>query len=769
MAPSRYRRRMGKVAVLFAPLGVSRDFIDYPYFADLGAIGATALVGSRHEVELVDAFALPDSGLHATDGGVLLGCPLASFLERLPDADLYLLAYTPFHRPPGRDPILGELLTELRRRAPSTPVLLADLHQTGQHFVDAPSDAILRAYPEVDLLLRYEAENELLALVDELVEKGRPKSASARDGSEVEDLDSLPLPAWDRIDVPAYFRFHERVVATLGRPKWAFPITGSSLPLLSSRGCPFRCAHCSSNPGLLPGAPKRQRRFSAAHLGRHLDLLKSLGARRVHFLDELANVNERHFDAVLELCAARDLGFEIPNGLRADYVLDKHLAQMRSRLTTLSVSAESGVPRVVSEVVGKELDLGTITSVAARAQEHGVSLLVHYMIGLPGETRAEMNETLGFALDLFQRFQAEPSMQFATPLPGTRLARMTLATGRSLPIVDDWGPRFQKLPSVLGEAASADDLSAMRATFEQKLAALREPRIAVLAPSYQCNNRCDFCVTGTRAQIHDRGVHARMQEARERGTKWLELDGGEPTLHPELFQLIESARNLGFERVTLATNARRAAYPEYAKGLARAGLTHVRAGIQGGTAAIHDRDVGAPGAFEQTVSGIRNLLAAGLELEASVTLTRNNYPYLDSLVTLVSSLGVAALEIAFMTPFGPRTLDHAPETNDAVRVLRDGLSRWKSLIRTRISNLPWCFLPEHGELISADRLALGDHVVFRSSEGVAVFEHLASQREHRSECHGCVRRSFCAGFWKREPRPGPRWLLGDQPASAVIQ
>jgi hypothetical protein len=135
----------------------------------------------------------------------------------------------------------------------------------------------------------------------------------------------------------------------------------------------------------------------------------------------------------------------------------------------------------------------------------------------------------------------------------------------------------------------------------------------------------------------------------------------------------------------------------------------------------------------------------------------------------LSSLGVGALELAFMTPFGPRTLDHAPETNDAVKILREGLERWKSLLRPRISNLPWCFLPEHGSLISPDRLALGDHVAFRSSEGVSLFEHLASDREHRAECEGCIRRSFCAGFWKSTPRPEPNWLLANGSVSAGIQ
>jgi hypothetical protein len=48
------------------------------------------------------------------------------------------------------------------------------------------------------------------------------------------------------------------------------------------------------------------------------------------------------------------------------------------------------------------------------------------MIGLPGETGAEINETLAFALRLWDEYRAYPAVQFATPLPGTALAGVVL-------------------------------------------------------------------------------------------------------------------------------------------------------------------------------------------------------------------------------------------------------------------------------------------------------------------------------------------------------
>lgn len=777
---------MARIAVWFAPLEVSRDFIDYPYFADLGAVQAAAVLREAgHEVQVYDALATrgaaliagpstqPDAGgssasslSQANAQTVVLGVGVEQLLASCGDYDLAVVAYTPFQRPPTRDRLLGQLLQGLRQRAPNAPILLADLYQSGQHVVDAPSSQIVTAYPEIDGLLRYEAEGWLVPWVNELLTASAGDAAAGepvgsercevRDGNhgpEI-DLNQLPLPAWDLVDTQAYFAFHRSVMAELGRPHWAFPIDRDHLPMLSSRGCPFRCAHCSSNPGLPQGKPKTQRRYSPARLAAQLDWLKAQGARSVHLLDELANVSERHFDVLTELLAERDLHFEIPNGVRADYVLPKHLEAMRGRLSTLSISAESGVQRVVDEVVGKQLDLTAIVKTAERAHAAGVPLMIHYIIGMPGESREEINGTLEFALDLFDRFHAEPSVQFATPLPGTRLAREAMQRGASsLPVVQDWGPYFQMKPSLETELFQERDLLGFRQSLDARLAASRAPKQLTLPVTYRCNNRCGFCATGTGPQVDgDFNAQRRLiADFRKQGATELYIDGGEPTLYRKLFALLRFAKDVGYEQIGVVSNGRMAMYEAYAEQLLNSGLHSLVFSLHGATQEIHTANVGDPDAFEQTLLGIETcarLLKAKprpVELSVNVTITRSNYEHLDAIAERVEGLGVRRLNLLFLTPGADAGLV-SPPLNAAVERVTQLLARFEGALSISVLNLPPCYLPGHLRHVAPDLLKLGSRR-YISPEGVSLDEFVRAQRAYDARCASCHHRVACGGFY----------------------
>jgi MoaA/NifB/PqqE/SkfB family radical SAM enzyme len=757
-----------RALVVHPPVSIARDFIDYPYVADLGAVQLAGVLRGdpKREVALIDSYALASSSLTwREDGRALLGAPVTDVLavaararETMGGLDAIVVAFTPFHRPPARDDVLGALLEGLRRLAPDAYVVLADCYQSGQHYVEAAADAVCASYPEIDAWVKYEAEVSLPALLDRDARGERVREVVR--GEEVPSLDALPFPAWDLVDVDAYARFHARVVSRLGRGEWAFPIDGRTLPMVTSRGCPFVCVHCSSNPGREPGTPKTQRRYGAARLREYLRaMVETHRATRLEVLDELVNVNERHWDTFLDEVATLDVKFDCPNGMRADYLEPDHFAKMRGRVATLSVSAESGVQRVVTEVVKKRLDLNAIVRAAENAHASGVPLMVHYMIGLPGETAEEVNGTLAFALDLYERFGAFPAVQFATPLPGTDLAR-----GRSLPVVNDWGPLFQTSPSQPGALVPNDVLQKFKWTFDQRIAAMRGPTKVIMNVTYVCNNHCTFCAVGTRTQFDGHPVRQRehLDKYRAMGVNMVDFDGGEPTMNPELIPLVRYARSIGYERINVTTNGRLCFYEDFAKKLVRSGLTTLLFSVHGPVAQSHAQQVGVAEAFEQTTGGIRNALKhapPGVELGMNITVTKGNHDKIEALAQLCFDLGLRWLNIQFLTPFGRATKWIAPDTQAAANQAMRVIDRWKDRIKFQIINLPFCFMPGYEAYMMGDLGKLQRHMIFVNNEDVNLAEYLAERRTRKPVCATCPHAVFCGGFYDLDEAPEPPWLI----------
>lgn len=745
-----------RVLVAHPPVLVGRDFVDYPWATDLGAVQLAATLRAAHSVQLLDAFALTGAGVARRPGGALLGTDPAAMLEQVEREapfDAAVVAVTPFHLPPERDEALGALLRGLRRRLGDVPLLLADCWQTGQHYVDVDGGALLASYPEADAWVKYEAEVTVPALLARWVTGQRPRGAFA--GVEAE-LSSLPPPAWDLVDLEARDRFQAEVVRGLGRAEWPFRIDGRTLPAVTSRGCPYRCIHCASNPGREPGAPKVQRRLTRAGVARHVSALaREHGASRVYLLDEAANVEPAHLASVLDAVEAEGLALEIPNGLRADRLDRATLARLASRIATLSVSAESGVQRVVDEIVGKRLELASVERVAEACGATRLPLLVHYMIGLPGETPEEVNATLAHAALLRDRFGARPAVQFATPLAGTPLARLVGA------VDGDCGARFQAEPSATDPLVPPAALARFHWSFRQAARAAA-PEKVIVNVTYRCNNRCSFCAVGNRAPRDAPGASVRqhLERCRAAGMSMVDFDGGEPTLHPDLLGLIGHAARLGYDRIAVTTNGRRLAYGRFAGALAASGVTTVLVSLHGPDAAAHRCVTSVPEAFEQTVAGLRNLVEAApprLELGVNTTVSRENVDRLEEIAELVHRLGVGALNLQLLTPFGRATRAQAPDPDSAAGRIAGVLDRWRDRLRLSVVNVPFCFLPGHEEFVAPDAGKLARQMVFVNEQEVNLAAYLGERRVRRPSCAPCPYAACCAGFYELGDAPEPPW------------
>jgi len=210
---------------------------------------------------------------------------------------------------------------------------------------------------------------------------GRVRHTAPR--AAIEDLDSLPMPAFDLTDVDAYA--HRRGMSQAGKRRY--------MPITTSRGCPYRCTYCHDIQG------KRFRAHGTAWVLRMIDELRERWD--VHSFDVTDDIFNFDAERMLEICdglAARPgVGFTCPNGIRADRMTPAQAERMADAgLEYVAIAIETAVPRLQKQI-RKHLRFDKVLPVIDVFARRRVLVSGFFMVGFPGETEEEMRATIDFA------------------------------------------------------------------------------------------------------------------------------------------------------------------------------------------------------------------------------------------------------------------------------------------------------------------------------------------------------------------------------------
>ena len=214
----------------------------------------------------------------------------------------------------------------------------------------------------------------------------------------IEDLDTVPLPAYDLVDMKSYAQF-------------------SPAAIYAARGCPLSCEFCTLNELW----EYRYRRRSFDSILEELALFKDFGFERVHFKDETITLNKKW-------CA--DLFGEIENaGFDMAYKAKSRINGLTPELLEQMMAA--GVDTIhsgIESVSQRTLD-GMAKKVKAKSIRENFDLMLDngcqvnpvYMFGWPGESVEDLEANAAFIEEMGTRQGVITYISFITPHPGSNL------------------------------------------------------------------------------------------------------------------------------------------------------------------------------------------------------------------------------------------------------------------------------------------------------------------------------------------------------------
>lgn len=199
----------------------------------------------------------------------------------------------------------------------------------------------------------------------------------------IRDLDALPFPAFDKVDLEKY-----RNVPSRQRP---------IISMMTSRGCPFKCIFCSTSMG------KDWRPRSPENVVREIKWeVETLGIKEICIYDDNFSLDKERAEAICDKLIEEEIPVKLQftNGLRVDCLNTRLLRKLKDAGTWLiGLAPETGNPDVMRRI-RKGFDHARVMEVREECKNLGIVTFGFFMIGFPFEDKETIEDTIRFSKEL---------------------------------------------------------------------------------------------------------------------------------------------------------------------------------------------------------------------------------------------------------------------------------------------------------------------------------------------------------------------------------
>ncbi len=321
--------------------------------------------------------------------------------------------------------------------------------------VDWLKKQLLTEYTFIDIFVNFEMDDIIVDIIKNINNPEKIRGISYKKDDEIittekaeiiKDLDKIPFPAYDML--PNLKPYHTGV------------LDSPFATVITSRGCPYQCTFCAY-------ARMGHRFRSAENVVAELEWLKKdMGLNSFLFFDDLIGLKKDVFMETLELMIKKKLNLKWVSCTRANLIHDDMLKLMKKAgCEEMALGIESGSEKILKDI-HKGITLNDIRRAAKLLHKNKILFYGMAILGLPGETRETINETIKFIKEVDPFYT---QFTFATPFPNTEIFEYYKTN--NLLLTEDW-EKYSPLspaPVIRTKELSADDLIKLRAYVYRKL------------------------------------------------------------------------------------------------------------------------------------------------------------------------------------------------------------------------------------------------------------------------------------------------------------
>ncbi len=271
-------------------------------------------------------------------------------------------------------------------------------------YLNEGADYVVRGEGEQtmqELLLTIEHQADVSGIMGISYKKGS-KVVNNASRTVLRDLDSLPLPSWDLVDMDAY------------RNIWMKHHGYFSLNIATTRGCPFKCNWCAK-----PIYGNRYNSRSPQHVVAEIEILiQQYKPDHFWMCDDIFGLKPGWVQEFDKISRERNLSFRYKIQSRADLLLatDTVKSLASSGAETVWIGAESGSQKIL-DAMDKGTTIKQIENSTRLLKQHGIKVGFFLQFGYLGEQREDIDMTLQMVLKLMPD---EIGISISYPLPGTK-------------------------------------------------------------------------------------------------------------------------------------------------------------------------------------------------------------------------------------------------------------------------------------------------------------------------------------------------------------